>query len=283
MVAAGLALVLYPNLQTVISQFYQSEAIRKYEDSLLHYDEEQVRQELAAAEEYNKSVAGTEVHDPFVPGSGAVIPDNYDEVLNIDQGIMGRLEIPCISVDLPIYHGVEESALRNGVGHLKETPFPIGGEGNHSVLSTHRGLPEARLFTDLDKMEIGDEFYIHILNDVLAYRVDQIKVITPDRTDYLKPVEGEDHVTLLTCTPYGINSHRLLVRGIRTEYNPEVKETVQTRVIPIEWLVLAAVFVGLVIVLICGISRRRKKRRTRNGRESDCRDIKKRNTDEEKT
>ena len=142
---------------------------------------------------------------------------------------MGRLEIPCISVDLPIYHGVEESVLRNGVGHLKETPFPIGGEGNHSVLSTHRGLPEARLFTDLDKMEIGDEFYIHILNDVLAYRVDQIKVITPDRTDYLKPVEGEDHVTLLTCTPYGINSHRLLVRGIRTEYNPEVKETVESQ------------------------------------------------------
>ncbi len=129
----------------------QSEVISKYEDSVSYYNQEMVREEWEKAEEYNNSLSGTEVRDPFVPGSGIVIPDNYLEVLDIDRGMMGTLEIPCVDITLPIYHTVDPEVLEKGVGHLQETALPIGGENNHTVLSTHRGLPEAKLFTDLDK------------------------------------------------------------------------------------------------------------------------------------
>ena len=141
--------------------------------------------------------------------------------------MMGVLEIPCIEVELPIYHGIAEDVLQKGVGHISQTAFPVGGEGNHTVLSTHRGLPDARLFTDLDELEPGDAFYIRVLGNNLAYEVDQVEVVDPGDVSLLKPEEGKDYVTLLTCTPYGINSHRLLVRGSRVNYVPEVKAQIQ--------------------------------------------------------
>ena len=241
----------------LVSSFQQSEAVVNYDKQVRHYDSKEVKKELEKAREYNKSLTGAEIHDPFIPGSGVVIPDNYDEILNIDAGLMGILEIPKIDVKLPIYHGIKENVLKKGVGHLSESAFPIGGKGNHTILSTHRGLPEAKLFTDLDKLRCGDLFYIHMYNDILAYQVDQIKVVEPNDTRYLKPIKEEDHITLLTCTPYGINSHRLLVRGIRTTYKPDVKNTIQSSVIHYEYYVIAICSI-LIIALIFKYIRKKR-------------------------
>ena len=257
---AGVAIILYPLALRIFSGLNQSEAVARYEDSAAYYNQDMVAEERAKAEEYNKSLSVTEVRDPFVPGSGVVIPDNYMEVLNIDRGIMGTLDIPCVDINLPIYHTVDTEVLEKGVGHLQETAFPIGGKNNHTVLSTHRGLPEAKLFTNLDKMEIGDEFYIHIFDRILAYKVDQIKVVEPDNTKYLKPEKGKDYVTLLTCTPYGINSHRLLVRGVRTEYVEEAVENTPVKVI--KWENYLAVVAGiLLLILVIRVYRRKKRRK----------------------
>ncbi len=260
---AGFGLMLYPNLQMVLSRFNETVAVSQYEEGALRYNAEEKAEEFRKAEEYNKSISGQDVQDPFLPGSGAVLPDNYEEILDVDMGMMGTLEIPCIDVVLPVYHGVSEEVLRKGVGHIQETAFPIGGEGTHAVLSTHRGLPEARLFTDLDKVEIGDMFYIRIFDEVLAYETDEIQVISPSDLSQLKPEMGKDYVTLLTCTPYGINSHRLLVRGERKEYVPEVKEEIQVRTVHTERYMLAGITVLiLVVVAMAGYStyRRHKKR-----------------------
>lgn len=259
--AAGITVILCPLILRILSGMNQTEAIARYEDSAAHYNQKMVEEEWAKAEEYNKSLSGTEVRDPFVPGSGVVIPDNYLEVLNVDRGIMGTLDIPCVDINLPIYHTVETEVLEKGVGHLQETAFPIGGKNNHTVLSTHRGLPEAKLFTNLDKIEIGDEFYIRIFDRTLAYKVDQIKVVEPDNTTYLKPEKGEDYVTLLTCTPYGINSHRLLVRGVRTEYVEENVENTPVKVI--KWEVYLVISAGIMIlILVFGAYIRNKRRKT---------------------
>lgn len=235
LVIAGFSLILYPSISMLLSSFQQSTAVINYDKQVRHYDPKEVKKEIKKAKEYNESLTGAEIHDPFIPGSGVVIPDNYEEILNVDAGLMGVLEIPAIDVKLPIYHGIKENVLKKGVGHLSESGFPIGGKGNHPILSTHRGLPEAKLFTDLDKLKIDDLFYVHIYNDILAYQVDQIKVVEPNDTRYLKPIKKEDHITLLTCTPYGINSHRLLVRGIRTTYQPEVKKAIEKRAIHYEY------------------------------------------------
>lgn len=254
-------MLFYPCLNMILSDREQTVAVFRYEEGSLHYNEEEKQAELKKAAEYNNSINGSDVQDPFIPGSGVVLPENYTEVLDVDMGMMGTLEIPCIDVNLPIYHGVGEEVLKKGVGHLKETAFPIGGEGNHTVLSAHRGLPEAKLFTDLDKMEIGDEFYIHIFDEILAYRVDQIEVIEPSETNLLKPVKGKDYVTLLTCTPYGINSHRLLVRGVRTEYIPESKEQAQEKVTHTEYYMPIAVIVVFIFAFLLQNRKRRSKRR----------------------
>lgn len=258
--AAGIALLLFPVALRLLSSLEQSEVVAGYEESLYRYNEKMVEEELEKAREYNDSLTGTEVRDPFIPGSGVVVPDNYEEILDVDRGMMGTLEIPAIDLSLPIYHGVEQEVLEKGVGHLQETPLPIGGEGHHTVLSTHRGLPEAKLFTNLDKLAEGDEFYIRILNDTLAYRVDQIRVVEPEDTRYLKPEVGKDYVTLLTCTPYGINSHRLLVRGIRTDYVEERKEETKSRAFPTELCLLLAAAVLLAVWIGSAWYKKKKKR-----------------------
>lgn len=173
--------------------------------------------------DYNENLSGDPVKDPFVRGSGYALPENYDDVLNVD-GVMGYIEIPKIGVKLPIYHGTSEEVLERGAGHIESTALPIGGAYRHSVISGHRGLPSAELFTRLDEMELGDIFFIHVLGQRLAYEVDQITTIEPTELDSIMPIPDRDLVTLLTCTPYGINSHRLLVRGSRTEYVPEIED-----------------------------------------------------------
>lgn len=197
--------------------------IREYQAELETENPEALEAEWAKAEEYNENLAGDPVKDPFVPGSGYALPENYEEVLNVG-GVMGYVEIPKIDVLLPIYHGTSDEVLEKGVGHIESTSLPVGGTFRHSVLTGHRGLPSAELFTRLDEMEIGDLFLIHVLNRTLAYEVDQIKTVLPTELEDIQAIPERDFVTLLTCTPYGINTHRLLVRGSRTTYVPEEAE-----------------------------------------------------------
>ena len=177
------------------------------------------------------------------------------------RGVVWTLIITWLDLNLPICHTLESEVLERCVGHLQGTAHPIDGKNNHTVLSTHRGLPQAELFTNLDKMETGDEFYIHIFDRTMAYKVDQIKVVETDNTKYLKPEKGKDYITLLTCTPYGINSHMRLVRGLRTEY---VEESIRyTPVKIIKWEVyLTAAAEMLLLILVIRAYRRKKRRKT---------------------
>lgn len=215
----GAAVFCYPIASSYLAQKGQARVVQTYEQAVDGEDSAQLARQWAMAEEYNENLAGDPVHDPFIPGSGYALPDNYLDVLNVD-GVMGSITIPKIEVDLPIYHGTDEETLQKGVGHIESTSLPIGGTYRHAVLTGHRGLPSAELFTRLDELEIGDEFYIHVLDATLAYQVDQITTVEPYQLEELVAVEGRDYVTLVTCTPYGVNTHRLLVRGTRVPYVP---------------------------------------------------------------
>ncbi len=220
----GAAVFCYPAISSWLADKNQAQVVQTYEQTVAAEDQASLDEQWALAEEYNENLAGDPVHDPFVPGSGYALPDNYLEVLNTD-GIMGRLTIPKIGVDLPIYHGSDEEVLQKGVGHIESTSLPIGGEYRHAVLTGHRGLPNAELFTRLDELVVGDTFYIHVLDRTLAYQVDQITTVEPDELENLRAEPGQDYITLVTCTPYGINTHRLLVRGTRVPYTPGEEET----------------------------------------------------------
>lgn len=227
----GLAIFLYPTISEQWNKYHQSKAIAGYEDIVADMAEEDFNTVWAEAASYNDTItANTFGGDAFSKQEKSLKSTAYWSVLNLeDNGIMGYLSIPKINQKLPIYHGTSDSVLQIGVGHISGTKLPIGGEGTHSVLAAHRGLPSARLFTDIDQLKEGDKFYIHILNEVLAYEVDQILPMI-DKNDMeslakaLQNEEGQDYVTLFTCTPYGVNSHRLLVRGHRTEYHGEDDE-----------------------------------------------------------
>ena len=266
--AVGAGIFLYPAVSNLLAERNQQDVIRTYRKSVEQVDEETLRQEWDAAVEYNENLAGDPVHDPFVMGSGYVLPDNYEAVLNLNgDGVMGYLEIPDIDVYLPIYHGTSEEVLQKGAGHLDVTALPIGGEGGHAVISAHRGLPSARLFTRLDEMETGDVFYIHVLNETHAYEVDQIQVILPEELESLKPEEGKDLVTLLTCTPYSVNTHRLLVRGSRIPYEEANEDTDTSQKVDTGWVqkyilaILLALAVLLILWIVLRIRRKRMKRR----------------------
>lgn len=209
----GLSLLLYPAFSDWWNSFHQSQAIVNYDAALAKMTPADYTAFFAAAERYNQELA--QVDFPLMYHDQA---EGYEETLNVSgNGIMGYLRIPKISVSLPIYHGASESVLQVAVGHLEGTSLPIGGESTHAALSAHRGLPSARLFTDLDKLELGDTFTVTVLDRELTYEVDQILVVEPQEVEALYVVEGEDLCTLITCTPYGINTHRMLVRGHRIE------------------------------------------------------------------
>lgn len=217
---AGFGLLFYPFISNAIFEMNGSRAIQQYSEAVSRTDPAQLAAQREKAVVYNQSLTGQNIRDPFIPDSGMVYPDNYSEILDFAGHMMGYVAIPKIQVDLPIFHGTSDEVLAKGVGHMSQTAFPIGGAGNHTVLTGHTGYAKARLFTDLNKLQVGDLFYIHILGDTLAYQVDQVKVVLPQDTQDLVPVPGKDYVTLVTCTPYGINSHRLLVRGTRVPYVP---------------------------------------------------------------
>lgn len=222
----GAAIFLYPYLANRVALYRQAQEILTYEAALDASTEEELEQQRQEAEVYNENLSGDPVHDPFVLNSGYVLPENYRNVLDISgDGVMCYIEIPEVDVNLPVYHGTGENELEKGAGHLEGTALPIGGESRHSILCAHRGLPSAELFSRLDEVEVGDLFYLHVLGETHAYRVDRIEVALPEEINqYLSPEEGKDLITLMTCTPYGVNTHRLLVRGERTAYVPPEEE-----------------------------------------------------------
>ena len=269
--AAGAGIFLYPAVSNFLAERAQTNVIRSYQAAVDESNRQKLEEEWQKAEEYNENLAGDPVHDPFVMGSGYVLPDNYEEVVNLNgDGVMGYLEIPRIDVELPIYHGTSEEVLEKGAGHLEATALPIGGKNRHPVISAHRGLPSAELFTRLDEMEIGDWFYLSVLDETLAYEVDKITVIEPEELEFLTPEENRDLLTLLTCTPYGVNTHRLLVRGTRVPY--EETEFTKTGKEPEKsdsWRAqyLRAVLTGAALLAVLGliiIGRRRRRGRHRD-------------------
>lgn len=213
----GIGLIAYPIAGSCYTAWHQSQVHTQYQERLEKTDRREIKATRAEAEAYNQLLA-----------SGATAAEleaqDYEGLLNLTgSGVMGYIEIPAIDVLLPIYHGVGEDSLEHGAGHMPSTSLPVGGKGTHAAISAHTGMSTARMFTDLGQLETGDVFYLHVLDETLTYEVDQLLIVEPYQTDALKIDRGKDYVTLITCTPYGINSHRLLVRGHRIE--AKVEET----------------------------------------------------------
>ena len=209
----GICILLYPAFSDYWNSKTQSRSITNYESVLENLDEEVYKTLLENAHAYNKALYETDY--PLMDYTK--VPGYYDTLAITDNDMIGYLKIDRISLELPIYHGTSDAVLNKGVGHLEGSSLPVGGENTHCVMSAHRGLPSSKLFTDLDRMEIGDTFQIIVLDQVLTYQVDSIKIIEPNNVNDLQIIEGGDYCTLFTCTPYGINTHRLLVRGVRIE------------------------------------------------------------------
>ena len=225
----GGLIFFYPTISNYMANKHFESLISDYEVRNQEIKEDDLKDEYNKAVEYNNALVGDPVYDPFVPGSGYALPDNYEDVLNINgDGIMGFIEIPKIAVKIPIYHGSSEKVLEKGIGHLEMSALPIGGIGNNPILTGHRGLPRAELFTRLDELKNKDKIYIHVLNDILAYEVDKIVTILPDELSKLEAYRDQDNITLITCTPYGVNTHRLVVQAHRVEYIPEEKEKIKS-------------------------------------------------------
>lgn len=211
---AGLCIMLYPTVSDWWNSFHQSRAIASYAEATAGLSEEEYNRYLSEAQAYNARLL--EKSNPLVPTDEEL--EEYNNVLNVSgNGIMGYIEIPKIECSLPIYHSVNEAVLQIAIGHIVGTSLPVGGESTHCVLSGHRGLPSAKLFTNLDQLAVGDAFMLQVLDNTLTYEVDLIRIVEPQEVDGLSIVPGEDYCTLITCTPYGINTHRLLVRGHRIE------------------------------------------------------------------
>lgn len=214
----GLGIASYPFISNMVAQRHASQVVKDYETNVEEMDEEKIDAMKEAAKKYNEQLSNVVSVDDENENNEQ--GESYADLLNIGESL-GYITIPKIDVNLPIYNGTSQDVLSKGVGHMEQSSYPLGGESTHCVLTGHRGLPSAVLFTDLDKLEIGDEFYLHVLDEILAYKVDQIKVVEPNESGDLEIIDGKDYCTLVTCTPYAINSHRLLVRGERTEYKGE--------------------------------------------------------------
>lgn len=260
---AGLSFLLYPTVSNLWNQAHQSRAIATYSKQVEKLDDSENKKMLKAARKYNKSLLKKSDHWKLSKKD----KKKYESLLDVSgTGIMGYIEVPKIDCSLPIYHGTDEGALQIAIGHLEGSSLPVGGKSTHCVLSGHRGLPSARLFTDLDQMEEGDIFILNILGRKLAYEVDQIKVVLPEEMSDLEIEEGKDLCTLVTCTPYGINTHRLLVRGHRTKYVEkkveEEQKEVQTKKTDIRLMIAGGtgVLILLIIIIVIVIKRRRKRR-----------------------
>lgn len=258
----GLSVMLYPTVSDWWNSRVQTRAIATYNQSVEQMDTGDKERLLMEAHSYNATLS--HLTAPFTNWEDA---GNYDKILDISgTGIMGYISIPKIQVELPIYHGTSAEVLNVAVGHLQGSSFPVGGENTHAVISAHRGLPSAKLFSDLDQLAEGDTFTVTILDEVLTYEVEKIFIVKPDELDKLAIIPGGDYVTLMTCTPYGVNSHRLLVRAHRvdTVYPHNVKvaaDAVQLDSMSVVPFIAAPLFVGLLVFWI--VSSRRQKTRSR--------------------
>ncbi len=258
----GLSLLLYPSFSNYWNDMHQTKAIANYASVVEEMAKEDFSPIKESAASYNESLA--------LRSNGYILTEEqkarYDSELNITgNGVMGYIEIPDIDVFLPLYHGTSDAVLQVAIGHIEWSSLPVGGESTHCVVSGHRGLPSARLFTDLDDLQEGDIFLLNVLDEVLTYQIDQIKIVLPHETEDLLIVEGEDYCTLVTCTPYGVNSHRMLVRGTRIENLEEAKMIrVTADAVRIEPILVAPVVAApmlLVLLILLMLPRPKKKRR----------------------
>ena len=260
----GLSVMLYPSVSNAVNRKHESRAVAGYAEEVEQLSDADYQAYFDAADAYNRQL-NTTPNAFYKPD----LVSGYAQTLDISgTGIMGYITIPKISVELPIYHGTDEGVLQVAAGHLEGSSLPVGGAGTHAVISAHRGLPSAKLFTNLDELEVGDRFTITVLNRVLTYEVDQISIVLPTEIDQLLPTEGMDYVTLMTCTPYGINTHRLLVRGKRVETTESQKHIrVAADAFRIEPIIVAPILAipmllaALVGVLVAPHLRKRSKRR----------------------
>lgn len=244
---AGLAILAYPTVSDYWNSFHSSRAIMSYAEALSGLSAEEYQRLHDEASAYNRRIL--ERSNPYLPTEEEKV--EYPQLLNTSgDGIMGYIEIPMINVTIPIYHGTSEGVLQVAVGHLDWTSLPVGGESTHCVLSGHRGLPSAELFTRLDRLAVGDVFMLNVLNDVLTYEVDQILIVLPEDVSALQIAQGKDYCTLVTCTPYGINTHRILVRGHRVETERTHNVRVTSDAIQIEPILIAPI---VAIPLLIGI------------------------------
>ncbi len=263
MLFAGLSLLLYPTVSNYWNSLHQSRAIAAYVEQVTQIDNETFDQLREQARAYNRTLVGKAYRYDMTRQER----EEYLGLLNVSEnGIIGYIEIPGIHCELPIYHGTDADALQIGVGHIEGSSLPVGGESTHCAISGHRGLPSAKLFSDLDKLTVGDRFSLRVLDDTLTYEVDQIHTVLPGEMDELEIVEGEDYCTLVTCTPYGVNTHRLLVRGHRvensTDKEPARVATDETRTEPlgkISILLPVLVFAILLMLLLVFLLPKRKK------------------------
>jgi sortase A len=257
MLILGLSLLLYPSISDYWNSFHQTRVISKYVEAVADMDNAEYQSIMSQAVDYNKRLASR--------GFSLRLTDKekeeYNKQLNItDDGVMGYIEIPVINCTLPIYHGTDDAAIEVGVGHIEGSSLPVGGESTHCVLSSHRGLPSAKLFTNLDKLVEGDTFMLRVLDETLTYEVDQILIVLPENVDALQIEEGKDYCTLVTCTPYGVNTHRMLVRGHRVDNNiDDIRVTADaTQIEPLAVAPFAALPLLFIMWLWLMLSTRRK-------------------------
>ena len=265
----GAGAATYPLIASINNERTQSLVQTEYEEKLQQLDTSEIDAALAAAREYNKTISTVQIED--VDKIKADLPP-YEDLLNLaNNGIMGYIMIPAINIDLPIYHGTTGAAMEKGAGHMEGTSLPVGGIGTHAVISAHSGMASAKLFTDLDKLKLGDMFFITVCNQKLAYEVDNIAVVEPTDIDLIRIDTQQDYVTLLTCTPYGVNTHRLLVRGHRVEMAEEAIAEVEEKAEPAAstWiekyeqgiLIGVAIFLGLLLIALLVYFTKRLKQR----------------------
>lgn len=263
----GLSLFLYPTISNLYNEYLNHKLIGDYEETFVATKPEEFEEAMANAVTYNEN----RMDEDLLKELGL----SYEDVLNITgNGVMGYIEIPKISVSLVIYHSIEEDVLQKGIGHAPETDLPIGGSSTHCVLAGHTGLPSAKLLTNIDQMVVGDRFYIHVLNEVLEYKVDDVSIVEPHEVSRLSVISGKDCVTLVTCTPYGVNSHRLLVRGVRVDGSDlSAKEdgvTNELKNIDMKYvLTFSLIGLGIIFLAMKKLDTIRKKQRTISSEDGD--------------
>jgi len=267
----GLSILLYPLVSSTWNQILANRLMGDYDDAVRDLPDETLDDMLAAAREYNDRLVPREVPDAFTVRENKKDLE-YESLLNVTgDGMMGYIEIPAIKTKSPVYHYTTDETLQKGVGHLFGSSLPVGGKGTHAVLTAHRGLPSNKLFSDLDKVVVGDKFFISICGETFAYKIDNIEIVEPDQTEGLALVSGKDYVTLVTCTPYGVNTHRILCRGYRVPYKPGEEDKIKSRA----WLNmnimmgLIGALLGILIALILVIRLRKRDKEIEQGTEKE--------------